>query len=185
LSRLRWRDDGRIEYELKRRAPDGSTTLVCDPVEFLRKLTALIPPPLSHLTRYHGVFAAHHEWRNQIVPAARRDGQTTDNKAPDAAEAWGKPSADGAGEPPCSAAQQPDGSVLARYLDWAALLLRVFAVDVTQCPRCGSSLRILSVITQPDVIEGILHHLDLPTAPSSSSRAPPAQVDLPWDDGCM
>jgi hypothetical protein len=72
-----------------------------------------------------------------------------------------------------------------RYLDWAALLLRVFAVDVTKCPRCGSSLRILSVITQPDVIEGILHHLDLPTAPPSSSRAPPAQVDLPWDDGCM
>jgi len=64
-------------------------------------------------------------------------------------------------------------------------LLRVFAVDVTQCPRCGSSLRILSVITQPDVLEGILHHLDLPTAPPSPSRAPPAQVDLPWDDGCM
>ncbi len=57
-------------------------------------------------------------------------------------------------------------------------LLRVFAVDVTQCPRCGSSLRILSVITQPDVIEGIRRHLDLPTAPPSSSRAPPAQVDL-------
>jgi hypothetical protein len=42
------------------------------------------------------------------------------------------------------------------------------------------SPRILSVITQPDVIEGILHHLDLATAPASSSRAPPAQVDLPW-----
>jgi hypothetical protein len=36
-------------------------------------------------------------------------------------------------------------------------------------------LRILSVITQPDVIEGILQHLDLPTEPPSSSRAPPAQ----------
>jgi hypothetical protein len=33
-----------------------------------------------------------------------------------------------------------------------------------------------------DVIERILHHLDLPTEPPSSSRAPPAQVDLPWDD---
>jgi hypothetical protein len=58
-------------------------------------------------------------------------------------------------------------------------LLRVFAVDVTQCPRRGNVLRILSIITQPGVIEGILHHLDLPTEPSSSSRAPPAQVDLP------
>jgi hypothetical protein len=53
------------------------------------------------------------------------------------------------------------------------------SVDVTQCPRCASSLRILSVITQPDVIQGILHDLDLPTRPPSSSRAPPAQVDLP------
>lgn len=83
------------------------------------------------------------------------------------------------------AAQQPDGSVLARYLDWAALLLRVFAVDVMKCPRCGSSLRILSVITQPDVNERILHHLDLPTEPPLSSRAPPAQVALPWDDVSM
>jgi len=64
-------------------------------------------------------------------------------------------------------------------------LLPVFAVDVTQYPRCGSSLRILSSITQPDVIERMLHHLDLPTEPPSSSRAPPAQVDLPWDDICM
>jgi hypothetical protein len=46
-------------------------------------------------------------------------------------------------------------------------------------------LRILSVITQPDVIERILHHLDLLIEPPSSSRAPPAQLDLPWDDGCM
>jgi hypothetical protein len=59
-------------------------------------------------------------------------------------------------------------------------LLRVFAVDVTKCPRFGSSLRILSVITQPNVIER-----NLPTEPPSSSRAPPAQVDLPWDDVCM
>jgi hypothetical protein len=64
-------------------------------------------------------------------------------------------------------------------------LLRVFAVDVTQCPRCGSALRILSAIMQPDVIERILHHLDLPTAPPSCSRAPPAQVDLSWDGSCM
>jgi hypothetical protein len=57
--------------------------------------------------------------------------------------------------------------------------------NVMKCPLCGNSLRILSVITQPDVIERILHPLDLPTKPPSSSRAPPVQVDLPWDDGCM
>jgi hypothetical protein len=52
-------------------------------------------------------------------------------------------------------------------------------------PAIWDSLRILSIITQPDVIERILHHLDLPTGPPSSSRAPPAQIDLPWDDVSM
>ena len=46
-------------------------------------------------------------------------------------------------------------------------------------PAMWESLRILSVITQPDVIERILHHLDLPTEPPSSSRAPPARLTCP------
>ncbi|HWN71415.1 MAG TPA: hypothetical protein VNM90_27440, partial [Haliangium sp.] len=52
--------------------------------------------------------------------------------------------------------------------------LRVFSVDVTQCRDVGNSLRILSVITQPDVTARILHHLDLPTElPSSSASRQP------------
>jgi 23S rRNA U2552 (ribose-2'-O)-methylase RlmE/FtsJ len=65
--------------------------------------------------------------------------------------------------------------VLARRLDWAALLLRVFAIDVLECPKCEGRMRILAVITDPDAVERILEHFELPTEPPRSSRDPPGQ----------
>jgi hypothetical protein len=35
---------------------DGTTHIVLDPLDFLVRLAALVPPPRVHLTRYHGVF---------------------------------------------------------------------------------------------------------------------------------
>ena len=66
-------------------------------------------------------------------------------------------------------------TVLARRLDWAALLLRVFAIDVLECPRCQGRMRVLAFITEPDAVERILQHLDLPASPPCSSRDPPAR----------
>ncbi len=42
---------------------------VCELVEFLTKLVALLPPPSEHLTRYHCVFAPSHAWRSRSVSA--------------------------------------------------------------------------------------------------------------------
>jgi len=50
---------------------------------------------------------------------------------------------------------------------WADLLQRVFEVDALHCPVCGSRMRILSAITEPDVARRILEWLDMPP------RAPP------------
>jgi hypothetical protein len=67
-------------------------------------------------------------------------------------------------------------------IPWAALLARVFAVDVLRCPRCAGRMRILALLTEPDPIAAILAHLGLPTAPPAvaSARAPPT-LDL-FDD---
>ena len=46
-----------------------STELVFEPVEFLRQLATLIPPPYAHLTRFHGVFAPNHHLRAAVVRA--------------------------------------------------------------------------------------------------------------------
>ena len=45
-----------------------------------------------------------------------------------------------------------------RRASWARLLRRVLEVDPLLCP-CGGRLRIVSFITQPDVIDRILAHL--------------------------
>ena len=65
--------------------------------------------------------------------------------------------------------------MLARRLDWASLLQRVFGPDVSTCPGCGDRLRVLAFITDPGVTARILDHLNLPAiVPSvAPARAPP------------
>jgi hypothetical protein len=55
--RLSLTDDGRVRLELRRPWPttDGVSSLTFEPVEFLRRLAVLIPPPFAHLIRYHGL----------------------------------------------------------------------------------------------------------------------------------
>jgi len=57
----------------------------------------------------------------------------------------------------------------------AALLRRVFGDDVSQCPRCSDSLRVLAPIPHPEVTARILEHLGLSPRPFRGSLplAPP------------
>jgi hypothetical protein len=64
LSRLA---DGRLLYRLKHRWRDGTTHIVFEPLELIEKLAALIPPPRTHLVRYHGVLAAAAPSRARVV----------------------------------------------------------------------------------------------------------------------
>ena len=65
---------------------------------------------------------------------------------------------------------------------WAALLARVFAVDVLTCAHCGGERRIVAAITEPDVAARILTHLDLPTdVPKLAPARAPPQTEL-FDD---
>ena len=44
---------------------------------------------------------------------------------------------------------------------------RVFEIDVKKCMSCGGRVKVISVITQYDVIKNILDHVGLPSkAPS-------------------
>jgi uncharacterized protein (UPF0212 family) len=45
-------------------------------------------------------------------------------------------------------------------MTWMQRLRRVFGIDIGYCPRCGASLRVVAVITNPRVISVILEHLD-------------------------
>jgi hypothetical protein len=42
---------------------------------------------------------------------------------------------------------------------WARLIAQVYEVDPLTCSRCGSPMRILAVITEPEEVKKILRHL--------------------------
>ena len=54
--RLSISPQGRVRYQLKTPWKNGTTHVEFEPVEFIAKLAALVPPPRAHLTRFHGVF---------------------------------------------------------------------------------------------------------------------------------
>lgn len=134
---------------------DGTTHILLEPLDFLARLAALVPPPRIHLTRYHGVFAPHAALRAAITPAGR--GQGARDR-----------SADGERPP------------LAKHvaMSWAQRLKRVFAIEIERCRRCGGRLKVIASIEEPALIERILAHLKLRaedehTRSPFAARAPP------------
>ena len=72
LDRLIQRENGQIQYQLKRPFSNGTTHVLFSRLDFISKLTALIPKPRHNLVRYHGVLARNAKFRKQIVPAGKQ-----------------------------------------------------------------------------------------------------------------
>ena len=69
--RMALTSSGHVRYPLKTPYRDGTTHVVIEPLDFMARLAALVPPPRMHLTRYHGVFAPHSKLRAAVTPAHR------------------------------------------------------------------------------------------------------------------
>ena len=69
--RMALTSSGHVRYQLKTPYRDGTTHVVIEPLDFMARLAALVPPPRMHLTRYHGVFAPHSKLRAAVTPAHR------------------------------------------------------------------------------------------------------------------
>ena len=103
-----------------------------------------MPPPRTNLIRYHGVLASAAADRAQIVPGPS-DLTATQTSTADA----------------------PSRSSRRHRVEWAKLLARVFQVDVTCCPDCGGTMKVIAALLDPASITKLLDALGLP------SRAPP------------
>ena len=55
--RLKRDDAGNVVLQLTSAWRDGTTHIGMSPLEFMQRLTALVPRPRLHLTRFHGVLA--------------------------------------------------------------------------------------------------------------------------------
>ena len=167
--RLSRRPDGRVVYRLRRPWPNasGATHLILDPLDFLRRLAALVSFPGAHQTRRHGVFANRSRLRKLLPPPppSRYAEEISPDVAADVTAVAGEspPAAGAAGmTEPSARPSRPRSS-------WAQLLRRVLSVDALSCPRCSSReqsvpMVVLAFLSDPAVVSRILRHLGLPLA---------------------
>ncbi len=161
-SRLTLREDGLVEYRLKRPMPNGCAVLVLTPLDFLERLAALVPPARRHLLHFHGGFAPNARVRPKLVALARPADEESVAPAPVA-----RPQA----ELPLLLPAPPKRP----RLDWAGLLRRSFAIDVFTCTRCGGMRRVLGVVTNRDTARRVLtalgRYAELPATTGPPRRA--------------
>jgi hypothetical protein len=183
--RLSLRGDGKICYRIK----DTDRLRLMTPVQFLARLSALVPPPRRPLVRFYGVWAPHSRWRSQVVPAPPNQEQ---QNRPACAERAERPAALPVSrrvqhaavvlqgvpqqEPPREEMSLPEGIVAPRFsclsrLDWATLYRRVYDVDPLECPRCGGCLRFAEVIEDVGRARAELRRRNLPDTPPPLARA--------------
>jgi hypothetical protein len=155
IDRLSGLPDGRLLYRLKRRWKDGTTHVIYEPLEFMEKLAALVPPPRFNLIRYSGLFAPSSKLRKLIVPVKQADDSTTEFHI---CKHSIKPSLSGH-------KYNSDTGLPERRYAWSELIRRVYSADSLKCARCGGRMRILCAINPPDVIKKILDCLGIPSRP--------------------
>ena len=145
-----------VRVELKPPWSDGTTEIALPPTAFIARLAALVPPPRRHVTRYFGVLSSHSKLRPNIVPSPL-------GTAP-AAEPHTEANPDRAGR-------------RRRYIPWAELLRRTFAIDVV-CQGCGGNLRLIALVKGEETIRKILNAMGLPAEPPlvSAARPPPQRT---------
>jgi hypothetical protein len=79
-------------------------------------------------------------------------------------------------ETPTVFAEREDLSLREARRRWAELLRKVFEVDPLKCPGCGGEMRIISFITQQNLIDQILGHIQARGSRGTVARAPPVRV---------
>ena len=75
--RIAFTPSGNIRYELKSPYRDGTTHVIFEPLDFIARLAALVPPPRVNLTRYHGVFAPNSQHRALVTLGKQGKGNKT------------------------------------------------------------------------------------------------------------
>ena len=138
LGRMAW-DQGSHEVVYTRKARNGQpgASEQMDALDFLARLIAYIPKPRQQTVFYYA-------WYSNVSRGRRRKGRDPELETHAANEEF-----DG-----LSPAERQ-----ARRRAWARLIKLVYETDPLECPRCGATMRVLSVITRPQMIDKILDHL--------------------------
>ncbi len=151
--------DGNVAYRVKSPRSAGATHRVMTPMEFMARLSALVPPPRTPLVRYHGVLAPNSPWRDAVVPlppveewapcVAAPAPPATSSDGVNTRRSQVEVKGDRAGRTPTPSSR----------IEWARLLWRVWAVDALKCPASGGRMKMIAALTERAGIVRILEHL--------------------------
>ena len=163
LERMAWDGAGEVSYRRKRGHESAGMSEreveAFDPQEFLARVIMHIPEPRRHLVRYYG-------WYSNVSRGKRRKAEAESGEVGDGQ----------AGEPSCAArAEARDARTLRR--SWAQLIKRIYEVDPLVCPSCGAEMKVISFITEHDVVDKILRHLKRRDE-EGRGRGPPGHEEL-------
>jgi len=161
LDRMSWDGEGEVRYRRK----GGHEDLVLnrdpvetfDPLEFLARVIMHIPEPRRHLVRYYGAYSNVSRGKRRLREEAAcpsGDGQAPSVRA--------------------KKDQGPDARALRR--SWAKLIKRIYEIDPLVCPSCGSEMKVIAFITEHEVVDAILRHLERGEA--KEARGPPERSEL-------
>jgi len=157
MDALRQRPDGTLAMESPPDPRTGAALLVLDPLEWIHRIAAHIPDPGTHTRHSYGAYC------NRARVTANAAQVNSDHAAPSR-----------------SAGEDPEFARETRR-SWAHLLRKFFnEVDPLLC-SCGAEMRIVSIITQPRIVDRILRHLRNERCQARDpfeSRAPPRSTAL-------
>jgi len=140
----------KVIYRANFNAMPGTDRIEVEPLEFVAKVLMHVPNKHSRRVTAYGVYSS------RALGERRK-------------RARGKELAAGIGatvsfyEPLTEA----DEFAKRRRQSWARLIQKIWEVSPLTCSRCGAEMRVVSVITEPVVIDKILKHI------AKKERAPP------------
>jgi hypothetical protein len=148
--RLHVLPEGSVRLFFKKPWSDGTASVDLEPLALIGRLAALVPPPRRHITRYCGVLSSHSSSRSLVVPKPTPETEATPAEKP---------------------------TRKSRYIPWAELLRRTFAIE-SKCGKCGGRLRLIALIKTGEVIEKLLVAMHLPAdVPELHPARPPPTTD--------
>lgn len=168
--------DGRVRYRLAKPwpTPAGVTDLVLEPVQFLKRLAALLPAPYQNQTRYHGCFANRSRFRPRLPPPITANGDAKPQPASESeqeSEQESERQLESEPESELAIESNEAPETRPRRLPWARLLKRTLGIDGLECPSCSATMVVIALITRPSIVTKILDHLRIPSTPTPVAPA--------------
>ena len=125
--------------------------------DFLAELTQHIPPKGLQLIRRYGLYSSRTKGAWESMPRVAE-------RAP---EGWKiqHESQTGTSDPgdfetfENTAFSDDSPDTRAYKKAWARLLSKVYEIDPMVCPKCGSEMKVIAVIQEPEEVKRILRHL--------------------------